>query len=122
MRRRVVETAFRAQGQGALRKRQRFAKLMRNIYTNLGDRAQAERCFSSAASRYERFGNKNGVALATGNLAELFRIEERYDESIAASARVLTLYARAKDLKGLANTHLSIANVHITRGEWQQAE
>src|SRR5258708_592438 len=95
---------------------------MGNIYTNLGDRAQAERCFSSAASRYERFGNKNGVALATGNLAELFRIEERYDESIAASARVLTLYERAKDLKGLANTHLSIGNVHITRGEWPQAE
>jgi tetratricopeptide (TPR) repeat protein len=93
-----------------------------NIYTNLGDLIQAEVRFTAAAVQYGDLGDKSGIALATGNLAEVLRVQKKYDRSLVQSARVLKLYEELKNPKGIANTSLSIGNVHVLQKRWPEAE
>lgn len=108
------------------------------IYRELKDKLQEGYCLMSLADinnfdralvYYEQaqkigeeIADKNLVASARWNIANVNALQAKFDEALQLFNQNLEDYQKTDNLWGLAHTYLEIANVYVTNSNYQQAE
>ncbi|MCP4007482.1 MAG: tetratricopeptide repeat protein, partial [bacterium] len=89
-----------------------------NIYRRLGDLEQSLQYHLRAYRHFEGVGDAPlGVAVALGNVADLYKILGRYDEAIEFNERVLEILRELGDQRRSALVLGSIGNVYRESGD-----
>lgn len=91
------------------------------IYGSKGDHASAIRCFESSLSLARAIGDRDAEAMALGNLAIIYDLEGRIDESESASKGCLKHFMEIGDLQKAARASNNLGVLNMSRDRFQEA-
>jgi len=91
------------------------------VYANKGDHASAIRCFESSMSMARLIGDRALEAKADGNLANIYDLEGKPEESEKAHKRCLNFFLEAGDMCSVARTSNNLGVLYMARERFQVA-
>jgi len=91
------------------------------VYGNKGDHASAIRCFESSLSMARAIGDKHSEAKALGNLAIIYDLEGRTEESENASISCLGYFVEIGDLQYSCRISNNLGVLNMSRERYDTA-
>lgn len=91
------------------------------VYASKGDHVSAMRCFESSMSLARLIGDRDLEAKAEGNLANIYDLEGKAEESEKAHKRCLEYFLESGDLSSAARTSNNLGVLNMSRERFQTA-
>ncbi len=101
------------------------AKIQNNLgiaYFNLGRHAEARASYLQSRETFQRLGMKGELTYTLTNLGEVMLADGDYGGAFATWTEALALYDMMADVRGLVETELQLAELHLILGVPSESE